>query len=140
VTAAMMNLKWRVEQACGKAGGRRARRSVDGWLLRRSGGRSRRTQFREPFAGKRGTPDKVIDAAESFYSGHLQWPRPDAAVRVPDIAGEFERHSTSALSVRRRDDPSLCRDRRLRSSATRRSPFRGAQRGLVAARFPHGRL
>jgi ribosomal protein S18 acetylase RimI-like enzyme len=56
------------------------------WLVRQSGGRIRRTNSANPLRGKRGAPDKVIDAAEVFYGGHGQTP----LFRVPDIADELE--------------------------------------------------
>ncbi|AZO43753.1 GNAT family N-acetyltransferase [Mesorhizobium sp. M7D.F.Ca.US.005.01.1.1] len=80
------DLNWRIEQACREGWPAAAETVVDGWLLRRSGGRIRRTNSANPLRGKRGAPDAVIDAAESFYIGHGQTP----LFRVPDIAGELE--------------------------------------------------
>ncbi|AMX92491.1 MULTISPECIES: GNAT family N-acetyltransferase [Mesorhizobium] len=80
------DLNWRVEQACREGWPAATETLVDGWLLRRSGGRIRRTNSANPLRGERGAPDKVIDAAESFYVGHGQAPM----FRVPDIAAELE--------------------------------------------------
>ncbi|WP_246094218.1 MULTISPECIES: GNAT family N-acetyltransferase [Mesorhizobium] len=80
------DLNWRIEQACREGWPAATETVVDGWLLRRSGGRIRRTNSANPLRGKRGAPDAVIDAAESFYIGHGQTP----LFRVPDIAGELE--------------------------------------------------
>ncbi|MFD1982366.1 GNAT family N-acetyltransferase [Mesorhizobium newzealandense] len=80
------DLNWRVEQACREGWPAAVETVVDGWLLRRSGGRIRRSNSANPLRGKRGAPDAVIDAAESFYIGHGQTP----LFRVPDIAGELE--------------------------------------------------
>ena len=80
------DLNWRIEQACREGWPAAAETVVDGWLLRRSGGRIRRTNSANPLRGKRGAPDAVIDAAESFYIGHGQTP----LFRVADIAGELE--------------------------------------------------
>lgn len=80
------DLNWRVEQACREGWPASTETVVDGWLLRRSGGRIRRTNSANPLRGKRGAPDKVIDAAEALYIGHGQTP----LFRVPDIADELE--------------------------------------------------
>lgn len=80
------DLNWRVEQACLEGWPAATAAVVDGWLLRRSGGRIRRTNSANPLRGQRGAPDAVIGAAESFYIGHGQTP----LFRVPDIAGELE--------------------------------------------------
>jgi ribosomal protein S18 acetylase RimI-like enzyme len=80
------DLNWRVEQACREGWPAAVEMIVDGWLLRRSGGRIRRPNSANPLRGRRGAPDKVIDAAEAFYIGHGQAP----LFRVPDIAGELE--------------------------------------------------
>ncbi|TPM41499.1 GNAT family N-acetyltransferase [Mesorhizobium sp. B2-3-4] len=80
------DLNWRVEQACREAWPAATETVVEGWLLRRSGGRIRRPNSANPLRVERGAPDKVIDAAEAFYVGHGQTP----LFRVPDIAGELE--------------------------------------------------
>jgi ribosomal protein S18 acetylase RimI-like enzyme len=80
------DLNWRTEEACREAWPARAETVVDGWLLRRSGGRTRRTNSANPLRGKRGAPDAVIDAAETFYAGYGQTP----LFRIPDIAAELE--------------------------------------------------
>ncbi|MBN9221751.1 MAG: GNAT family N-acetyltransferase [Mesorhizobium sp.] len=80
------DLNWRVEQACREGWPAAAETVVDGWLLRRSGGRIRRTNSANPLRGKRGAPGKVIDAAEALYISHGQTP----LFRVPDIADELE--------------------------------------------------
>ncbi|PWJ88830.1 acetyltransferase (GNAT) family protein [Mesorhizobium loti] len=80
------DLNWCVEQACREGWPAATETVVDGWLLRQSGGRIRRTNSANPLRGKRGAPDAVIDTTESFYIGHGQTP----LFRVPDIAGELE--------------------------------------------------
>ncbi|MBB6407606.1 GNAT family N-acetyltransferase [Mesorhizobium sangaii] len=77
---------WRSEQACREAWPSAVETVVDGWLLRRSGGRIRRANSVNPLRGKRGAPDKVIAATEAFYVGYDQTP----LFRVPDIADELE--------------------------------------------------
>ena len=76
----------RVEQACREGWPAAVETVADGWLLRRSGGRIRRTNSVNPLRGKRGAPDRVIAAAEKFYAGHGQTP----LFRVPDIAAEMD--------------------------------------------------
>ena len=80
------DLNWRVEQACREGWPAAIEAVTDGWLLRRSGGRIRRTNSANPLRIQRGAPDKAIDAAEAFYVGYGQTP----LFRVPDIAGELE--------------------------------------------------
>ncbi|WP_143748333.1 GNAT family N-acetyltransferase [Mesorhizobium carmichaelinearum] len=80
------DLNWRMEEACRDAWPAATETVVDGWLLRRSGGRIRRANSVNPLRGRRGAPDAVIDAAEAFYAGHGQTP----LFRVPDIANELE--------------------------------------------------
>lgn len=86
MTARDDDLNWRMKEACREAWPAAAETVVDGWLLRRSGGRIRRSNSANPLRGKRGAPDAVLDAAETFYVGHGQTP----LFRVPDIAAELE--------------------------------------------------
>ncbi|CCV06486.1 GCN5-related N-acetyltransferase [Mesorhizobium metallidurans STM 2683] len=86
MTARDDDLNWRMEEACREAWPAAAETVVEGWLLRRSGGRIRRANSANPLRGKRGAPDAVLDAAESYYIGHGQTP----LFRVPDIAAELE--------------------------------------------------
>lgn len=79
-------LNWRVERACREAWPAASEQVVDGWLLRRSGGRIRRTNSVNPLPGGRAEPMAVLAAAEAFYAGHGQQP----LFRVPEIAGEME--------------------------------------------------
>ena len=80
------DLNWRIEQACREGWPAATETVVEGWLVRRSGGRIRRTNSVNPLRGRRGAPDGVIDAAETFYIGHGQTP----LFRVPGIANELE--------------------------------------------------
>ena len=80
------DLNWRMEETCLQAWPAAAETAVDGWLLRRSGGRIRRANSANPLRGKRGVPEAVIDAAEAFYAEHGQTP----LFRVPEIAAELE--------------------------------------------------
>jgi len=80
------DLNWRMEEACREAWPAALETVADGWLLRRSGGRIRRSNSANPLRGERGTPGKVIDAAEAFYAGHGQ----TSLFRIPDIAAELE--------------------------------------------------
>ncbi|WP_210285079.1 GNAT family N-acetyltransferase [Mesorhizobium neociceri] len=80
------DLNWRSEQACREAWPAAVETEVDGWLLRRSGGRIRRSNSVNPLRGRRCAPDKVLEAAEAFYAGHGQTP----LFRVADIAAEMD--------------------------------------------------
>ncbi|RWM04459.1 MAG: GNAT family N-acetyltransferase [Mesorhizobium sp.] len=80
------DLNWRMEEACRSAWPSALETIADGWVLRRSGGRIRRSNSANPLRGKRGVPERVIDVAEAFYAGHGQAP----LFRIPDIAAELE--------------------------------------------------
>ncbi|CDX56968.1 GCN5-related N-acetyltransferase [Mesorhizobium plurifarium] len=87
------DLSWEVEEACREAWPAALETVALGWMLRRTGGRIRRPNSANPLRGRRGAPERVIDAAEAFYAGHGQAP----LFRVPDIAPELE------LELDRRD-------------------------------------
>ncbi|QPC93503.1 GNAT family N-acetyltransferase [Mesorhizobium sp. INR15] len=80
------DLNWRVEQACREGWPAATEVIVDGWLLRRSGGRIRRPNSVNPLRGKRAGPEETLASAEAFYAGHGQAP----LFRVPDIASEMD--------------------------------------------------
>lgn len=80
------DLEWRMEEACREAWPSALEIVANGWLLRRSGGRIRRSNSANPLRGERGAPERVIDAAEAFYASHGQAP----LFRIPDIAAELE--------------------------------------------------
>lgn len=80
------DLNWRMEEACREAWPSALETIADGWLLRRSGGRIRRSNSANPLRGQRGAPQRVIDTAEAFYAGHGQTP----LFRIPDIAAELK--------------------------------------------------
>lgn len=80
------DLNWQVEQACRAAWPALVETVGDEWLFRRLGGRNRRSNSVNPLRGKRGAPEAVLDAAESFYAGHGQTP----LFRIPAIAAEME--------------------------------------------------
>lgn len=80
------DLNWKMEEVCLQAWPAATETVLDGWLLRRSGGRIRRANSANPLRGERGAPEAVIDAAEAFYAGHGQTP----LFRIPDIAPELE--------------------------------------------------
>lgn len=80
------DLNWRVEQACREGWPAAVEMVTDGWLLRRSGGRIRRTNSVNPLRGKRAAPESTLAAAEAFYAGHGQTP----LFRVPFIAAEMD--------------------------------------------------
>lgn len=80
------DLNWRTEEACREAWPSALETIADGWVLRRSGGRIRRSNSANPLRGERGAPERVIEAAEAFYAGHGQTP----LFRIPEIAAELE--------------------------------------------------
>jgi N-acetylglutamate synthase len=79
-------LNWRVEEACREAWPSAESKVFEGWLLRRSGGRIRRTNSVNPLPGQRGEASAVIDMAEAYYERNQQTP----LFRVPTIAAELE--------------------------------------------------
>jgi ribosomal protein S18 acetylase RimI-like enzyme len=80
------DLYWWTEEACREAWPAALETVADGWVLRRSGGRIRRSNSANPLRGERGAPERVIEAAEMFYAGHGQTP----LFRIPGIAAELE--------------------------------------------------
>ena len=80
------DLNWQSEQACREAWPAAVETVVDGWLLRRSGGRTRRSNSVNPLRGRRGAPESVLATAEAFYISHGQTP----LFRVPGIAAEMD--------------------------------------------------
>jgi len=80
------DLNWQSEQACREAWPAAVETVVDGWLLRRSGGRTRRSNSVNPLRGRRGAPESVLATAEAFYTSHGQTP----LFRVPGIAAEMD--------------------------------------------------
>lgn len=79
-------LDWRVERACREAWPAASEQVVDGWLLRRSGGRIQRANSVNPLPGVRAEPQAALAAAEAFYAGHGQ----PSLFRVPGIADDME--------------------------------------------------
>lgn len=80
------DLNWRVEQACREGFPAASETVADGWLLRRSGGKIRRTNSVNPLRGKRAAPEAALAAAQAFYAGHGQAP----LFRIPAIAAEMD--------------------------------------------------
>jgi GNAT superfamily N-acetyltransferase len=80
------DLAWAVEEACLNARPSPVEISLGGWLLRASGGPTRRTNSLNPLRGRRDDPAAVIAAAEAVYQG---LGRP-LIVRVPDLAPEMD--------------------------------------------------
>lgn len=79
------DLAWAVEEACLNARPSPVAINLGGWLLRASGGPTRRTNSLNPLRGRRDDPAAVIAAAEAVYRG---LGRP-LIVRVPDLAPEM---------------------------------------------------
>ncbi|KQP75111.1 hypothetical protein ASF60_08225 [Methylobacterium sp. Leaf113] len=80
------DLHWSVEEACANARPSPNQIVFGGWLLRASGGPTRRTNALNPLRGRRDDPAAVIAAADAVYRGLGQ----PLIVRVPDLAPEMD--------------------------------------------------
>lgn len=80
------DLAWTVEESCLNAWPSPRQRLVGGYLLRASGGPSRRPNSVNPLRGVRDEPEAVIDACEAAYA---ELGRP-ALFRVPEIASDLD--------------------------------------------------
>lgn len=80
----MVELCWRVEEACLNAWPSPRHALMHGYLLRAAGGPSKRINSCNPLRGA-GDPEAAIAASESFYAGLGRQP----IFRVPDIAAQM---------------------------------------------------
>ena len=80
------DLAWRAEAACLAACPASRQHLLDGWLLRASGGPTRRTNSLNPTPGPRGPADAAIAACERAYAALGQ----QAIVRVVSLAPELD--------------------------------------------------
>lgn len=80
------DLGWAVEEACLNARPSPKEIRLGGWLLRASGGPTRRTNSLNPLRGSRDDPAAVIAAADAIYRA---LGRP-LIVRVPDLVPEMD--------------------------------------------------
>lgn len=80
------DLAWTVEEACRNARPATMAIGLGGWVLRASGGPTRRTNSLNPLRGHRDDPGIVLAEAEAIYRG---LGRP-LIVRVPDLAPEMD--------------------------------------------------
>ena len=81
------DLAWRAEAACRDAWPAAREHLLQGWLLRASGGPTRRTNSLNPTRGPRGPADAAIAACERAYAALGQ----PAIVRVVSLAPELDR-------------------------------------------------
>ena len=81
------DLAWRAEAACVEAWPAPRQHLLEGWLLRASGGPTRRTNSLNPTRGPRGPADAAITACERSYAALGQ----PAIVRVVSLAPELDR-------------------------------------------------
>ena len=81
------DLAWRAEAACLAACPASRQHLLDGWLLRASGGPTRRTNSLNPTPGPRGPADAAITACARAYAALGQ----PAIVRVASLAPELDR-------------------------------------------------
>lgn len=77
-----IDLAWRVEAACREAWPAEREIILDGWLVRVSGGPTRRTNSVNPLPGARADVGTILDAARDIYAGLGQ----PLIFRVPEIA------------------------------------------------------
>jgi GNAT superfamily N-acetyltransferase len=75
---------WRVEEACREAWPAASEEVWGGWLLRRSGGRTRRINSANPLPGARQSGPHAISSIEKYYRDHGQVP----TIRITDFASE----------------------------------------------------
>jgi N-acetylglutamate synthase len=78
----MRDLTWRVEEACLNAWPSPRQVVFDKWLLRRSGGPTRRTNSVNPLRARSHDPTTIIEAAQRLYHASNQ----PALFRVPSMA------------------------------------------------------
>jgi ribosomal protein S18 acetylase RimI-like enzyme len=76
------DLAWRVEAACREAWPAEREAIIDGWLVRASGGPTRRTNSVNPLAGERADVGAILDRARAIYAALGQ----PLIFRVPEIA------------------------------------------------------
>jgi N-acetylglutamate synthase len=86
MTASADDLDWQVERTCLEGCPAAKEVVVDGWLLRQSGGKTRRTNSANPLRGRTAAPETVLAMAEAFYGDHKQ----TTLFRIPDIAAEMD--------------------------------------------------
>jgi ribosomal protein S18 acetylase RimI-like enzyme len=83
----LADLTWRVEEACINAWPS-PRQAVHGeWLIRMSGGRTRRTNSVNPLRAERHDPRAVLEAAQALYGAQGQ----DTLFRIPSMADGADR-------------------------------------------------
>ncbi|MGU3359979.1 GNAT family N-acetyltransferase [Methylobacterium sp. M6A4_1b] len=80
------DLAWAVEEACRNARPSPLEIALGGWMLRASGGPTRRTNSLNPLRGWRDDPAVVVAEAETVYRGLGQ----PLIVRVPDLVPEMD--------------------------------------------------
>lgn len=79
-------LNWRVEAACLSAWPGLVEVERGGWLLRASGGTTRRPNAANPLRADALMDEALIEGVEAFYAGHGM----PTYFRVPDIAGAID--------------------------------------------------
>ena len=94
MTVGADDLDWQVEQTCLEGCPAVKEIVIDGWLLRQSGGKTRRTNSANPLRGRSAAPETVLAMAEAFYGDHKQ----TTLFRIPDIAAEMEYLTAAATA------------------------------------------
>lgn len=80
------DLAWTVEEACQNAWPSPRQLLLEGWLLRASGGPTRRTNSLNPLRGGPRDPSGIVDATEAIYRSLGQAP----IFRVPSLVPEMD--------------------------------------------------
>lgn len=81
-----IDLKWRVEEACHNAWPSPRQMLLHGWILRFSGGPTRRTNSVNPLRWERRDAEGIISAASALYASVGQ----KLIFRLPDMAAEID--------------------------------------------------
>jgi len=94
-----IDLKWRVEEACHNAWPSPRQMLLHGWVLRFSGGHTKRTNSVNPLRWERREAARIIPAAAALYASVGQ----RLIFRLPDMAAEID-GELAARGFERRDD------------------------------------
>ena len=101
-----IDLKWRVEEACHNAWPSPRQMLFHGWMLRFSGGSTRRTNSVNPLRWERREADSIIPAAEALYASVGQ----KLIFRLPDMAAEIDEELATRGFAGRDDVTTLLAD------------------------------
>lgn len=95
------SLMWRVEEACRQAWPAASENPLGGWLLRRSGGATRRTNSVNPLPGARLVDEKLISEIEAYYRSFGQLPIFRVTAFADEMSIELDRRNYSVQAETR---------------------------------------